>query len=152
MAQGSERSVFLPDATATAAFGARLADRLRPGDVVRLEGDLGAGKTTLARGALTALTGETDIPSPTYTLVQTYEGPGFPIWHIDLYRLDAAADSDELGLEEIYDHGVAMIEWPERLGDRAPRRSLDLCLTAEAQGRRLTLRGLLMSEDRWHDL
>src|SRR5689334_12245837 len=97
------RTFALPDAAATEAFGARLAASLRVGDVVCLSGDLGAGKTTLARGAITAWTGvNEDAPSPTYTLVQTYDGPRGALWHVDLYRLNRPEEAWELGLEDAF--------------------------------------------------
>lgn len=125
----------LADERATAALGARLGAAARPGDVVALMGDLGAGKTTLARGLIRGLTGpETEAPSPTFTLVQTYAGPDFPIWHFDLYRLTEAGEARELGLEEAVD-GLALIEWPERLGRDLPMARLEVRLSFDGQGR-----------------
>ncbi len=125
----------LADETATAALGARLGVAARPGDVIALMGDLGAGKTTLARGLIRRLTGpETEAPSPTFTLVQTYAGPNFPIWHFDLYRLTEAGEARELGLEEAVD-GLALIEWPERLGRDLPMARLEVRLSFDGPGR-----------------
>ena len=108
-----------------------LAFILRPGDVVALHGDLGAGKTTLARAVIRALTGdpEHEVPSPTFTLVQTYETGGTAIAHFDLYRLSAAEELDELGFEHLLKTGAALIEWPERAEDRLPADRLDVELT-----------------------
>jgi tRNA threonylcarbamoyladenosine biosynthesis protein TsaE len=132
------REFALPDAAATRALGARLADLMRLGDVVCLIGSLGAGKTTLARGAVEAWTegAETDAPSPTYTLVQTYEGPKGTLWHMDLYRLKQPEEAAELGLEEAFADAACLIEWPERLGGALPADRLELELQAEGEGRR----------------
>lgn len=128
-------TINLPDETATAALGARLGALARAGDVVALEGDLGAGKTTLARGLIRSQLGpETEAPSPTFTLVQTYPGPRFPIWHFDLYRLENPGEVRELGLEEAVD-GLALIEWPERLGRNLPSARLEVRLSLEGSGR-----------------
>jgi len=135
------REITLPDAAATLALGRRLGARLAAGDVVCLMGDLGAGKTTLARGAIEAWTGrEEEAPSPTYTLVQTYVGEKGELWHCDLYRLKRAEDAWELGLEDAFVDAACLIEWPERLGAATPRDRLDLSLTPEGEGRRATMR------------
>src|SRR3546814_19241585 len=99
-------------------FGARLAKQLRAGDVVALSGDLGAGKTTLARGILEGLGLAGEAPSPTFTLVQSYAPPEvrLPVWHVDLYRLSSPDEAEELGLDEALAEGALMIEWTERLG------------------------------------
>lgn len=122
-------AIDLPDETATAALGARIGAVARPGDVVALMGDLGAGKTTLARGLIRSLMGPaTEAPSPTFTLVQTYAAPGFTIWHFDLYRLNDPREARELGLEEAVD-GLVIIEWPERLGRDLPMSRLEVRLS-----------------------
>jgi tRNA threonylcarbamoyladenosine biosynthesis protein TsaE len=119
----------------TQALGARLAPMLRRGDVIALHGTLGAGKTTLVRGLIQSLLGnQEEVPSPTYTLVQIYEGPAGPIWHFDLYRLERASDVFELGWDETGD-GIALIEWPERAGDHLPGQRLDLYLEISGDGR-----------------
>ena len=128
-------AVSLPDEGATAALGARLAKVARPGDVVALVGDLGAGKTTLARALIRSLAGpETEAPSPTFTLVQTYQTPRLSIWHFDLYRLEDPGEARELGLEEAMD-GLCLIEWPERLGRYLPATRLEVQLSFEGDGR-----------------
>lgn len=128
----------LQDEAATLAFGKTLARVLRPGDFLALHGDLGAGKTTLTRGIIQALLGDTEeVPSPTYTLVQIYEGPEFPLWHFDLYRLEDPEGIEELGWDETVD-GVALVEWPERAGRHLPARRLDVLL--EIHGDRRTVR------------
>jgi tRNA threonylcarbamoyladenosine biosynthesis protein TsaE len=110
--------VDLPDPRAMDAFGARIAARLRPGDVVALSGGLGAGKTTLARGIIAALGHDGEVPSPTFTIIETYAPPAVrvPLVHADFYRLDRPAEADELGLDD-YREGAALIaEWPEHVG------------------------------------
>ncbi|MEE2565203.1 tRNA (adenosine(37)-N6)-threonylcarbamoyltransferase complex ATPase subunit type 1 TsaE [Hyphobacterium marinum] len=124
-------SVSLTDPDATLALGAALADCLEAGDTVFLIGDLGAGKTTLARGLIASACGIDDVPSPTYTLVQSYETKdGTPLLHADLYRIDDEADLDELGLEDAFADCIVLVEWPDRLGRRAPERRLDIVMTA----------------------
>jgi tRNA threonylcarbamoyladenosine biosynthesis protein TsaE len=136
------RDVALPDAAATMALGRRLAALLTPGDVVCLSGGLGAGKTTLARGAIETWTGGAqEAPSPTYTLVQTYDGPKGQLWHVDLYRLKRAEEAMELGLEDAFVEAACLIEWPERMGALAPRDRLDVTLDTDGAGRRATLMG-----------
>lgn len=115
----------------TAAFGAKLATALRAGDVVRLEGPLGAGKSTLARGLIRAASGARDVPSPTFTLVETYETGDAAIWHFDLFRLEDRSEVWELGLEEALDSGVALIEWPERIDGMLPDDALRLVLSVK---------------------
>jgi tRNA threonylcarbamoyladenosine biosynthesis protein TsaE len=122
------RSIPLPDEAATDGLGRALAGLARAGDVIALWGDLGAGKTRLARAFIAALTGEDEVPSPTFTLVQTYEAAIGTLWHFDLYRLTAAEEALELGLEEALSGGVVLIEWPERLGAMLPRQRLDVRL------------------------
>jgi tRNA threonylcarbamoyladenosine biosynthesis protein TsaE len=130
------RDFALPDAAATLALGRRLGAVLAPGDVVCLFGNLGAGKTTLSRGAIQAWTGEVEeAPSPTYTLVQTYDGARGELWHVDLYRLKQPDDAWELGLEDAFAYAACLIEWPERLGGRLPRDRLELALAPAGEGR-----------------
>lgn len=100
----------------TKEFADKFAGQLMEGDLILLEGDLGVGKTAFARFLIQALTGEeTEVPSPTFTLVQQYEGKKFPIWHFDLYRIHNPDDVFELGWEDVYS-GLAIVEWPDRLG------------------------------------
>ena len=116
---------------ATAALGARIAAALRPGDLVALSGPLGAGKSVLARGLVRALTGpDEEVPSPTFTLIQTYDGRDFPLAHLDLYRLRRPEEAWELGLEEALADGAAVVEWPERLEHLLPGDRLAVTLAA----------------------
>ena len=128
-------TVSLPTPEATARLGAALSACLATGDVIALVGELGAGKTTLARGLIEALTGERDAPSPTYTLVQTYQTAEFEIWHADLYRLERPSEAVNLGLEDAFVEAVCVIEWPERLGALLPSDGLTIRLTADGGGR-----------------
>ena len=128
-------SIELPDQAATEAFGRRLATALRPRDVVALKGGLGTGKTTLARAVVAALSPDAgDVPSPTFTLVQTYpvtlaEGSA-ELWHFDLYRLERADQVYELGIEDALSEAVCLIEWPELAMGLLPD---DRLLTIELQ-------------------
>jgi len=136
------RQIALADAAATLDLGRRIGAQLAPGDVVCLSGGLGAGKTTLARGAVEAWVGHAEeAPSPTYTLVQIYEGQRGQLWHVDLYRLKRAEEAWELGLEEVFATGVCLIEWPERLDDQAPNDRLEVALREDGEGRTAMLSG-----------
>jgi tRNA threonylcarbamoyladenosine biosynthesis protein TsaE len=136
------RTFALADAAATEAFGVRLGRVLRTGDTVFLSGPLGAGKTTLARGVIGAWTGlQEEAPSPTYTLVQTYEGPGGSLWHVDLYRLKREEEAWELGLDDAFATAVCLIEWPDRLGANIPSDRLEIALAPSEEARALTATG-----------
>ena len=133
--------MILADEAATLALGARLAGVLRAGDVVALSGPLGSGKTTLARGCLAGLGYRGDVASPTFTVVQSYDATAtrVPVLHVDLYRLESAADAVELGLDDALDDHALLVEWPERLGDALWPQALQLALQpAEDDARRLT--------------
>ena len=119
--------VLLPDLAALAQFAHHLAPSLGAGDVVALSGDLGAGKTELARALIRELLADADadVPSPTFTLVQTYETlKGLTIYHVDLYRLNGPDDCLELGLDDAFETGLSLIEWPDRLGSYLPQDHL----------------------------
>lgn len=139
----------LADEAATLAAGAKLAGQIRPGDVVALSGDLGAGKTTLVRGLLRALGHEGEVPSPSFALVQPYEELDPPVWHADLYRLEDPAELAELGLDSLAD-SVLVVEWPERAGQGAWPQALRLSLEITGPGRRrLTAQVPAAWEGRW---
>jgi tRNA threonylcarbamoyladenosine biosynthesis protein TsaE len=132
------------------AAGAALAGVLRARDVVALHGPLGAGKSTLARGAIRALGWAGEVPSPTFTLVQPYETPdvALAVWHVDLYRIDVPQEADALGLFET--DAALLIEWPERLGARLPADALHLWLDGSGDApRRLTWDAPAAWEGRW---
>jgi tRNA threonylcarbamoyladenosine biosynthesis protein TsaE len=132
----------LRDLADTAALGAQIATGLQVGDLIALAGDLGAGKTTLARGILTALGLTGPMPSPTFTLVQTYEAPRLIVYHYDLYRLEDPREIAELGLDEALEDGAVLVEWPERAGGLLPEDALTVSLTMpDAQNRLAELTG-----------
>ena len=132
----------LKNDVATQQLGARLAVFLKPGDVLGLRGGLGAGKTSLARGFLQALIGEaTEIPSPTYTLIQVYETDNGEVWHGDMYRLKQAEECEELGLLDAFEDAICLIEWPDKLESYWPEDALDIILEFSGEGRRATLTG-----------
>ena len=127
----------LTDAAATATVGARLAPLLRPGDVVTLDGPLSAGKTTLVRGLIGALGHEGEVPSPSFAIVQPYEALVPLVWHVDLYRIEDSGELAELGLDDIEEQGVLLIEWPGRAGHGAWPEALALSLGVEEDGSRV---------------
>jgi tRNA threonylcarbamoyl adenosine modification protein YjeE len=134
----------LADEAATARFAATLARFAGPGDVFALEGDLGSGKTSLARAFVRSLVGqEEEVPSPTFTLAQVYDYEGGIIWHFDLYRLEKADDALELGIEDAFSEGISLIEWPDRLGAWLPLERLTVTLLASstAEARQVRLAG-----------
>jgi tRNA threonylcarbamoyladenosine biosynthesis protein TsaE len=140
----------LPDEAATERLGGSLARHLRVRDVVALQGGLGAGKTTLARAILRAAAGDPGlvVPSPTFTLVEVYDTSRGPFWHFDLYRLEAPEQVFELGWEEVRAEGIALIEWPERLGPLLPSERLTVTLAIEGEGRSAVVEG----EQRFGDI
>jgi tRNA threonylcarbamoyladenosine biosynthesis protein TsaE len=138
----------LPNETATAALAGRLAAIARPGDVIALRGDLGAGKTAFARAFIRArMSADAEVPSPTFTLVQVYEAAGAAIWHFDLYRVAAAEEAWELGIEEAFAAGISLIEWPDRLGPLLPRHRLDI--TLEFRDQPESRRALIDGDSDW---
>lgn len=138
---GFVREIPLGDLAATERLGARIAAGLERGAAVALEGDLGAGKTTLARAILRSLGVTEAVPSPTFTLVQSYETPGLIVRHYDLYRIERADEMAELGLDDALDEGAALIEWPERAGGYLPDDALHVKLALEGPLRRAVVRG-----------
>lgn len=135
MALDPPLTLHLADADTTTRLGQWFAARLQAGDCVLLEGPIGAGKSHFARALIQARLGRAeDVPSPTFTLVQTYLAD-VEIWHADLYRLTHPNDVMELGLETAFDTAICLIEWPDRLGAHAPAGSLRLKFAAQGEGR-----------------
>lgn len=131
----SAQTLFLADDDATADLGRRLATMLRPGDLVLLEGDLGAGKTALARSVIRSLVGDgaLDVPSPSFALVQPYEANGTPVLHADLYRISNPREVDELGLFDRAD-AIVLVEWPERSDEVVERATATIRLVVPRGG------------------
>jgi tRNA threonylcarbamoyl adenosine modification protein YjeE len=150
MAQNHEtfRKDFpLPDLDATTRLGSGIAAGLKPGDAVALWGDLGAGKTTLARAILRALGVRDEVPSPTFTLVQNYETRP-RVAHFDLYRLKSAREMEELGFDDALAEGAVLVEWPERAPEALPPEALHVRLKQENGARSARLTG----PARWESL
>ncbi len=132
----------------TAALAARLAGIAGPGDVVLLSGPLGAGKTSFARAFIRAKAGDAhlEVPSPTFTLVQTYQTAETVLWHYDLWRLAGPEALEELAWDEAQS-GIVLVEWPDRLGALMPHKALAISISLNGAGREITLTG----EQRWFD-
>ena len=128
--------LFLPDDAATAALGAQLALALTPGDLVLLEGGLGAGKTALARAVIRGLLDDPilDVPSPSFALVQPYDGNGRVVLHADLYRIRDPREVDELGLFD-RPEAIVLVEWPERDPQLPSRAGVRVVLSVPADGK-----------------
>lgn len=147
-------SVIASNEDSTADYARLIAAMVKPGDLVTLSGGLGAGKTSFARALVRALTRQPDldVPSPTFTLMQVYEGPGYPIVHADLYRIADEAELDELGWQEITQSSLVLLEWPERAPDMLHANRLDVALSIlpdpENQRRAITFTGLGSFEER----
>lgn len=144
-AQGDILELELASLAETETLAATLARVAKPGDVIALSGDLGAGKSALARAFVRALTDpDEDVPSPTFTLVQTYDTERGDVWHFDLYRLETPEEALELGIEDAFHDAISLIEWPERLGPYLPRGRLDvhiMIVSDTARRVRLTAHG-----------
>ncbi len=149
-------SCWLSSPEETTQLAQKIAAQLQPGDCLLLEGPIGAGKTHFARSLIQSLmTISEDVPSPTFTLVQTYDVAGTELWHADLYRLSALEEIEELGLTEAFDDAICLIEWPDRLAELTPSHALHLALALETDlasehedRRRLTL---TWSDAKWQN-
>ncbi|WP_108813301.1 tRNA (adenosine(37)-N6)-threonylcarbamoyltransferase complex ATPase subunit type 1 TsaE [Loktanella sp. Alg231-35] len=132
----------LADEAATAALAATIAPILLPGDTLLLEGDIGAGKSAFARALIRARLGRMeDVPSPTFTLVQTYEDADGDLWHCDLYRLTHPDEALELGLDTAFETAICLVEWPDRLGAATPQNALRLAFVANQDNHNVTITG-----------
>ena len=138
----------------TEALARKIAPCLRSGDTLLLEGPIGAGKTHFARALIKARLAaegkDEDVPSPTFTLVQSYEAGGVEIWHADLYRLSDPAEVAELGLDDAFERAICLVEWPDRLGGAAPAGAITLAFdTREGDHRVLMIKTGIA---RWKDI
>ncbi|HLQ18416.1 MAG TPA: tRNA (adenosine(37)-N6)-threonylcarbamoyltransferase complex ATPase subunit type 1 TsaE [Tabrizicola sp.] len=134
-------TLHLASADQTEALGRSLALHARPGDVILLEGPIGAGKSCLARAFIRARLGPAEeVPSPTFTLVQVYEAGGVEIWHADLYRLTHPDEVWELGLDDAFSSAICLVEWPDRLGNHVPPGALHIQLSTQGEGRQALVR------------
>lgn len=135
------QTVSLTNEAQTLALGAKVIAQLSAGQTVCLTGGLGAGKTTLVRGMIQSILKDIEVPSPTYTLVQTYDMPDFELWHCDMYRLARPEDGYELGLMDAFDEALCLIEWPDKLGSLIPEDALSIDIQFDGEGRKVTLTG-----------
>lgn len=134
----------------TTEFAARLAATLRGGDCLLLDGPVGAGKTHFARGLIQSLLpAPEDVPSPTYTLVQSYDTTAGPLFHADLYRLTGTDEIEELGLPEAFESAICIVEWPDRLGPLAPRDALRVTFAADDNAAEARCISFGWSDARW---
>jgi len=149
MSMPKPRRLTLDGEEATAELAAEIASLAEDGDVIALSGELGTGKTTFARAFLREWGVQEEIPSPTFTLVQTYELEAGTVWHFDLYRLEKPDDALELDIEDAFTEGISLIEWPERLGAYLPWERLDLrfAIGEREDVRRVEIEGT----DEWAD-
>lgn len=129
----------LPTEQDTIAIGKKLAHLARKGDVFALYGTLGMGKSVLARAFVQELCGNGEVPSPTFTLLQTYEAPDFDIYHFDLYRLKSPDEIFEIGVEDALYSGVSLIEWPDKMSPYLPRDIFKLEIVPQSNGRKLII-------------
>jgi tRNA threonylcarbamoyladenosine biosynthesis protein TsaE len=135
----------------TSALATAIAPLLKTGDTLLLSGDIGAGKSAFARALIRARLGRLeDVPSPTFTLVQTYDDPAGDIWHCDLYRLTHPDEALELGLNEAFETAICLIEWPDRLGSEAPETGLCLQFTAQKDAHHVVATGPAHWAERLH--
>jgi len=142
--------IALPDLPAMEAFGNRIADKLLPGDVVALSGTLGTGKTTLARAIIGALGHRSEVPSPTYTIIETYDDTRLPLVHADFYRLEDPGEVEELGLDDYREGAVLLAEWPDHAGGFAHETGcLQIALEKVGDGREAVVTPGASWQGRW---
>jgi tRNA threonylcarbamoyladenosine biosynthesis protein TsaE len=147
------QTILLPAEHDTARFAMRMAAIVKSGDTLLLSGDIGAGKSAFSRAFIRARAGaEIDVPSPTFTLVQTYDVGDVEIWHCDLYRLTHPDEAFELGLDEAFETAICLVEWPDRLGNLAPQGALSLHFEARQNGHAVSFTPDANWADRLSDL
>lgn len=146
----TQKEILLQSPQDTAQFAARIGRLLVPGDCLLLAGPIGAGKTHFARHLIQSLQDfPEDVPSPTFTLVQTYDTTAGELWHADLYRLSALDEIEELGLAEAFETAICLVEWPDRLGDLAPGSALHLTLATDPSSESKRLLTCSWSNAKW---
>ena len=126
----------------TLKIAAQFAKALKPGDVVALHGTLGVGKTAFTRGVIQALSNVKEVPSPTFTLLQTYDTADFSLYHFDMYRLKSPEEAYEIGIEDAFADGVSFIEWPEKIGSLLPKKHIDVSIEINPDHRLITILGV----------
>lgn len=140
MARLTPESVYLEDEAQTLAYGYALGQRLVPGCLMFLRGDLGAGKTTLVRGILRGLGHGGSVKSPTYTLLEPYDLPNCVVYHFDFYRIADSGELEFIGIDELMESSaLKLVEWPERVEDRLPPAAVEVRMQVEGEGRRVEL-------------
>ena len=126
----------------TITVAERLARQVKVGDVIALYGTLGMGKTVFCRGFVRTFMPLQEVPSPTFTLLQVYETPSFPIYHFDMYRLKTPDEAYEIGVEDAFAEGVSLIEWPEKIGPLLPKKYISVRLEADGDKRLIYIEGI----------
>lgn len=126
----------------TLKIAAQFAKILKPGDIVALHGTLGVGKTAFTRGVIQALSNAKEVPSPTFTLLQTYDTAHFTLYHFDMYRLKSPEEAYEIGIEDSFADGVSFIEWPEKIGSLLPKKHIDVLIEIKPDHRLITILGV----------
>lgn len=126
----------------TITVAERLARQVKVGDVIALYGTLGMGKTVFCRGFVRTFMPLQEVPSPTFTLLQVYETPSFPIYHFDMYRLKTPDEAYEIGIEDAFAEGVSLIEWPEKIGPLLPKKCISVRLEADGNKRLICIEGI----------
>lgn len=126
----------------TLKIAAQFAKILKPGDIVALHGTLGVGKTAFTRGVIQALSDAKEVPSPTFTLLQTYDTAHFTLYHFDMYRLKSPEEAYEIGIEDAFADGVSFIEWPEKIGSLLPKKHIDVSIETKPDHRLITILGV----------
>ena len=126
----------------TIKIASELARHVKVGDIIALYGTLGMGKTAFCRGFIQSFLKDQDVPSPTFTLLQTYDTPAFPVYHFDMYRLKSPNEAYEIGIEDAFAEGVSLIEWPEKIGNLLPKKHIKVLIEPDKEGRKITIEGL----------